>query len=76
MVQLKVLLLQESGIFLVFQFLMVQLKVLLRARLYFLFDRVSIPYGTIKSLLMFSFILFFFAVSIPYGTIKSSVNRL
>ena len=37
---------------------------------------ISIPYGTIKTLGVLSYIFFFDSISIPYGTIKTKSGQL
>ena len=61
-----------SSIICIFQFLMVRLKEGKNTRRNRT-KRISIPYGSIKSIMCFHY-LFFFHISIPYGSIKRLKN--
>ena len=57
-----------------FQFLMVQLKASVEVTIHTQCG-VSIPYGSIKSMLTENIFRFSLSVSIPYGSIKSTIQR-
>ena len=74
MVRLKALDKSTEDIYLVFQFLMVRLKEF-DFILFILSNRVSIPYGTIKSMYCKYVNFKIQQVSIPYGTIKRKLQE-
>jgi len=59
-----------------FQFLMVRLKGRRIKRFIYAKEKISIPYGAIKSQLTELFCSFSWNISIPYGAIKSVRNKL